>query len=161
MKRTRSFLVLPALAIAFAAPLGAQQADPPVKPVTGTSQPEPTGMHAGLMTADALEDASIVTLDAQYDEGIWSERKPFNTINADWDEIGEVEDVVLDETGQVIGLTVDVGGFLGMGEKSVLLPLDDVRVVRTGDDDDDLVVVTRLNAEALEALQEFDLDLDD
>lgn len=149
-------VIVPALALALAAPLAAQQA---------AQQADTPAANAAAathyMTADALDDANIVTLESQYDESIWSAGTPFDTIEADWDEIGEVEDVILNATGQVVGLTTDVGGFLGIGEKTVLLPLEDLRVVRTGDDPDDLTVVTRLNSEALEALPEFDLDLDD
>jgi uncharacterized protein YrrD len=54
--------------------------------------------------------------------------------NADGDEIGEVEEVLIDAGGQPVAIAVEVGGFLGIGERDVVLGLDQVQLV-----DDDLV----------------------
>jgi uncharacterized protein YrrD len=54
--------------------------------------------------------------------------------NADGDEIGEVEEVLIDAGGQPVAIAVEVGGFLGIGERDVVLELDQVQLV-----DDDLV----------------------
>ena len=54
--------------------------------------------------------------------------------NADGDEIGEVEEVLIDASGQPVAIAVEVGGFLGIGEREVVLGLDQVQLV-----DDDLV----------------------
>jgi hypothetical protein len=53
--------------------------------------------------------------------------------NADG-EIGEVEEVLIDASGQPVAIAVEVGGFLGIGERDVVLGLDQVQLV-----DDDLV----------------------
>lgn len=39
------------------------------------------------------------------------------------EDIGEVGDVLINRNGQVAGLVVDVGGFLGLGETHVAVPL--------------------------------------
>jgi uncharacterized protein YrrD len=54
--------------------------------------------------------------------------------NADGGEIGEVEEVLIDASGQPVAIAVEVGGFLGIGEREVVLGLDQVQLV-----DDDLV----------------------
>ena len=54
--------------------------------------------------------------------------------NADGDEIGEVEEVLIDASGRPVAIAVEVGGFLGIGERDVVLGLDQVQLV-----DDDLV----------------------
>jgi uncharacterized protein YrrD len=54
--------------------------------------------------------------------------------NADGDEIGEVEEVLIDASGQPVAIAVEVGGFLGIGEREVVLGLDQVQLM-----DDDLV----------------------
>jgi uncharacterized protein YrrD len=54
--------------------------------------------------------------------------------NADGDEIGEVEEVLIDASGQPVAIAVEAGGFLGIGEREVVLGLDQVQLV-----DDDLV----------------------
>ena len=40
-----------------------------------------------------------------------------------WDSIGEVDDLLLDATGKVRAVLVDVGGFLGIGERTVALDM--------------------------------------
>ena len=60
------------------------------------------------------------------------------------DEIGEVEEVVVDAAGKV-ALTAEVGGFLGIGEREVVLGLEQVRL-----ENDRLV--TSLTKQQLEAL---------
>jgi hypothetical protein len=42
------------------------------------------------------------------------------------DKIGTVDDVVLGDNGQVTGLIIGVGGFLGAGEKDVAVAFDAV-----------------------------------
>jgi sporulation protein YlmC with PRC-barrel domain len=43
------------------------------------------------------------------------------------DKIGTVDDVILGDNGQVTGLIIGVGGFLGAGEKDVAVAFDAVR----------------------------------
>jgi sporulation protein YlmC with PRC-barrel domain len=42
------------------------------------------------------------------------------------DKIGTVDDVILNDSGQVTGLIIGVGGFLGTGEKDVAVAFDAV-----------------------------------
>ena len=65
------------------------------------------------------------------------------------DEIGEVEDVLVDASGKVVGLSVEAGGFLGIGEKDVILSLDQVTL-----ENDKLV--TALTEEQLKDLPRWD-----
>ncbi|EAR51669.1 ribonucleotide-diphosphate reductase alpha subunit [Oceanicola granulosus HTCC2516] len=102
-----------------------------------------------LVKADDVSDAEIYTLAEGYDEAFWASGEDFGPVLSNLQSIGEVEDVMLDRDGRVVGVTVDVGGFLGIGEKEVLLPLNDIRLV--AEDDDDLMIVTRLTEEQLEA----------
>jgi sporulation protein YlmC with PRC-barrel domain len=46
-----------------------------------------------------------------------------NVISANNESIGDVNDVILDRDGQVMAVVVGVGGFLGIGEKDVAVPL--------------------------------------
>jgi len=49
-------------------------------------------------------------------------------------DVGPVEDLIIDENGQVVAIVVSVGGFLGMGEREVAIGWDDV--TKSGDSDD-------------------------
>lgn len=65
--------------------------------------------------------------------------------------VGEVSQLVLDANGQVTDAIVDVGGFLGIGEKPVALPLTSVEIVKAAESDEIRVYVSQTK-EQLEAL---------
>lgn len=44
--------------------------------------------------------------------------------------IGSISDLVIDEDGQILAVIVEVGGFLGMGQKNVAIPWDSVERTR-------------------------------
>ncbi|WP_175484795.1 PRC-barrel domain-containing protein [Jannaschia pohangensis] len=66
------------------------------------------------------------------------------------EQIGEIEDIVLDRNGQMIGIVAEVGGFLDIGDKHVMLRVDDVRLVPV--DDKTYSFVTRMSEEQLEEM---------
>jgi len=55
----------------------------------------------------------------------WYKQSVYDPSN---NKIGEVEDVLLDQSGKVTSLIVGVGGFLGAGEKDVAVPFNAVQV---------------------------------
>lgn len=71
-----------------------------------------------------------------------------------YDNIGSIEDVVLDSSGQMVGIVAEVGGFLDIGDKHVMLPVEDVRLVPV--DDTEYAYVTRLTADQLMELPNVD-----
>jgi sporulation protein YlmC with PRC-barrel domain len=48
-------------------------------------------------------------------------------------KIGTVDDVLVDKSGKVTGLVVGVGGFLGAGEKDVIVPFTAVKTQKKDD----------------------------
>ena len=68
----------------------------------------------------------------------------------DWDDIGEINDLVVTADGTIAAVIVGVGGFLGMGEKDVALDMSQIKMMRDGDDPDDLFLVIQSSAEMLE-----------
>jgi sporulation protein YlmC with PRC-barrel domain len=67
----------------------------------------------------------------------------------DWDDIGEINEVVLDRQGDVKAVVLGVGGFLGIGEKNVAVPMEQVKFVKNGDGADDYFLVVNANKQAL------------
>ncbi len=59
----------------------------------------------------------------------------------EWDDIGEINEIVLTRDGMAQSVIVGVGGFLGMGEKDVSVNMSDLRFVSDGDDADEYFVV--------------------
>lgn len=66
--------------------------------------------------------------------------------------IGEVSDIVFSEDGVVAGYLVDVGGFLGIGSRTVVMGLDTVEIFVNGDEH---AYITTLTREEMEVLPEF------
>ncbi len=78
--------------------------------------PPPTAAAPGqqnVMTADRLMDMEVT--------------------GAQNEKIGEVEELVINsQSGKVDGIVVSVGGFLGIGDKDVMLPWDQVKFTQDG-----------------------------
>ena len=55
-----------------------------------------------------------------------------SVIGLDHNRIGEIEEVLVDRDGKAQAVVIGVGGFLGIGEKSVAVPFDTV-LWNTGD----------------------------
>jgi len=67
----------------------------------------------------------------------------------DWDDIGEINEVILSRQGEVKAVVLGVGGFLGIGEKDVAIAMKDVKFVRDGDGPDDYFLVVNANKQML------------
>jgi hypothetical protein len=67
----------------------------------------------------------------------------------EWDDIGEINDVILSRKGEVKAVVVGVGGFLGMGEKNVAVAMKDIKFVKNGDDANDYFLVINTNKQML------------
>jgi len=76
----------------------------------------------------------------------------------DWDDIGEINEVILGQDGNVKAVVLGVGGFLGIGEKNVAVPMSDVKMVRNGDGANDYYLVVNATKEALNAAPSYKLD---
>ncbi len=60
----------------------------------------------------------------------------------EWDDIGQINEIVLTRDGQVQSIIVGVGGFLGIGEKDVAVNMSEIRfVAEEGENDDFFLVV--------------------
>jgi len=62
-------------------------------------------------------------------------------VSGDWDEVGEVSDVLVAKDGQVHSVIIDAGGYLGLGERRVQLPVKSLQFVRDGGTQADYFVV--------------------
>jgi len=73
----------------------------------------------------------------------------------DWDNIGEINEIVLSRDGAVKAVVLGVGGFLGMGEKNVAVSLNDIKFVKNGDSPSDYFLVVNSTKEALNTAPAF------
>lgn len=69
----------------------------------------------------------------------------------EWNDIGEVNDVVLDWNGGTKAVVLGIGGFLGIGEKDVAVDMGSLRKVREADDAGDWFLVVNASKATLES----------
>lgn len=78
--------------------------------------------------------------------------------DGDWNDIGEVSDVVMSREGTTESILLDIGGFLGVGEKTVAVNFDELNFVADDNDAGSYFLVFTANQEMLEEAQPFDFD---
>jgi len=71
--------------------------------------------------------------------------------------IGEVHDVVMTKDGKIDAVVLDVGGFLGIGEKPVALAFDDLQFRR--DSNNKLFIYVKFTQQQLEQAPKYDKNL--
>ena len=76
----------------------------------------------------------------------------------EWDDIGEINDVIVTQDGKVSAVILGVGGFLGLGERDVAVAMSDIQIVREEGDSDDRFLVVSTSKEALEQVPAFERD---
>lgn len=77
----------------------------------------------------------------------------------EWDDLGEINDIILSEDGQVRAVILGVGGFLGIGERDVSVSMDTIKIVREDGDGTDRFLVVNTTKEALENAPEYDRNM--
>ena len=70
------------------------------------------------------------------------------------ENVGEINDLIMDKEGGVVGVIVGVGGFLGIGEKDVIVPLSKVTAAKADNNTVKLTIAS--TREELEAAPAFD-----
>jgi len=80
-------------------------------------------------------------------------RSVYSSTDPQSDNIGDVNDLIVAEDGSITHAVIGVGGFLGIGEKNVAVPFDELKVV---ENNGDLRLVYSATKEQLEAAPAFD-----
>jgi putative membrane protein len=102
---------------------GQQQAQqPPREPAQSQSQQGGPSQRTSLQPISKPGTDHILASDL---EGT-------SVYGSDNENIGEIDDVVLDRKGRVVAVIVGVGGFLGIGEKSVAIPFEALEIAAAG-----------------------------
>jgi hypothetical protein len=117
-----------------------QPADAMKKPIDQAAQAPAAG--SGYLTEQAEGQISANTYIGQ------------PVYNAADESIGEINDVIFTMDGSVEAAVIGVGGFLGIGEKNVAVPLDTITVTEVPNSAD-LKLTTQETADTLNAAPEF------
>ncbi len=90
------------------------------KDATDTSMTEADAKKAQMKTASNID---YVT---RQEPSEWSAQALIgrDVVNKAGEDLGEINNVIINESGEVVAITIGVGGFLGLGEKDVGVPFD-------------------------------------
>lgn len=92
----------------------------------GTSS---TATGSGAMGSNTSAAAGAVITQQSPNQWLASKFMGTDVIGADDAKIGDVSDVLFDKSGKVDALIVGVGGFLGIGQKDIALPVSSFQVI--------------------------------
>jgi sporulation protein YlmC with PRC-barrel domain len=112
-----------------------------------TTMPKPSAMPAEQQEMDTTKTAAVT--------GQLSANDLLNKSvkNASNESVGDINDIRIDSSGKIAAVIVGVGGFLGLGEKSVALPFEQLSFTRDGDGG--LVVTANVTKESLQSAPEW------
>lgn len=147
---TRTLLVATALSLSMALPS-----------LAATDTPASTADSPQAVEDQAARDQGAATLADAKADGSLMPKEASDLIGADvydgkGEVIGEVSDFVIDENNKVGMVVLSVGGFLGLGEKEVAVPFEDVSMQATSGDEDDTAFMVSMTQEELENMAAYD-----
>ena len=131
-----------ALVMALALPAMAQNAVTPFLP----------GIESGVRASDFIGKRVYVT---EQDTSAMS-RDAIGAANTDWEDAGEISDVIISLNGDTEAVLVDFGGFLGIGEKTVAVSMASLVMVPDTNSPDDYFIVFSGSKTALESAPIYD-----
>ncbi|QFT82526.1 PRC-barrel domain protein [Roseovarius sp. THAF27] len=118
------------------------------------SSEEMSQMQGELIRSRDITGGAVYTTNEANDEGESWDMAEYDEVNSEWNQIGEIEDLVMSKDGKLTGIIVEVGGFLDIGDKHVMLSVKDAKLVPV--DDMSYTFVTRFNEEDIEAMNSVD-----
>lgn len=94
---------------------------------TNPPAPAPANPPAHTVTPNAKAPAAPTAQKVQ--QGAWHVKSFMGSAvyNTAGDRVGDVNDIIIGNNGAVQSVVIGVGGFLGLGEKEVALPPDQIK----------------------------------
>jgi sporulation protein YlmC with PRC-barrel domain len=105
-----------------------------------------TSSSSDLSAASLREIDDDTTIVSSFDMNV-KKLKGMDIVGSDGKKIGEIDKVLADGSNQPKAVTVDAGGFLGIGSKEVIVSLDQLQ---KGTDDNFRVAMTKEQVENLQ-----------
>ena len=120
------------LASVILLPVFAQQAPAPnTSPAPAVRETTPPAPPAATPAPTPAPRAQTTTTTPMAMPGQWRATKlvGLNVYNDQNEKLGDINEILLDQGGQVNGVIIGVGGFLGMGEREIMVTMDKLRFV--------------------------------
>lgn len=142
----------------------AQQMDKTTMPKAGTTTGD-TMNNGGAMNNDsAAAKSGSMSTDTASATGAYLTQQSETQVsandyigkpiyNGEDKSIGDVNDLIMEQNGGIVAAVVGVGGFLGIGEKDVAVPMD--KITTTRDENNNLKLMTTETADSLKSAPEF------
>lgn len=146
----RKMLLTSVASLAFAvAPAFAEEATPKQQ---GTNPIETEAASPQATPPEEMQDLGFLKVQ---ENGQWLANDYIGqrVTNSEQEELGEVTDLLIGPNGELVGALVGVGGFLGIGEKIIALPVD--AFVRIEDGSGSPRLLLAASSEQLEIAPEF------
>jgi sporulation protein YlmC with PRC-barrel domain len=154
-----SLAALMASGIAFAQTTPDQQQKPveQQKQAPVTPDPSQTGQSSEQQKTPTATDSNVaVTVDAK--KAVLATSFIGSSVYTSANEnIGDINDIIFDDKGSIQAVIIGVGGFLGMGEKDVALPLNKITVTR--DETNAIKLTVQASRDELDKAPAFDKTL--
>jgi len=113
----------------------------PKAPAEAQKKAETMQRSSSAISAQAIHGAAVYAAVAENAEKIAAlgeaplEDKNFDKIRKDRRPVGKVHDLLIDTDGKIASAIIDVGGVLGIGQRSVLVAWSDLTIVRLANGD--------------------------
>ena len=146
-----------ALVMALALPVFAQEANTtaPANTAIALQSPYIEGIDRGVRASNFIgkrvyvteQDTSVLSVDA------------IAQADTEWENAGEISDLIISLNGDAEAVLVDFGGFLGIGEKTVAISMANLVMVPDSNSPDDYFIVFHGNKAELEGAPAFNPDM--
>ncbi|MET4698454.1 sporulation protein YlmC with PRC-barrel domain [Constrictibacter sp. MBR-5] len=158
---TKNLLLGSAIAMFLAAPVMAQTTPPKAgdttPPASSSTMSKPGGADTMGKPSETMAAPSATTAAAT---GAFLDKQEAGQMRADEiigasvknpkdEDVGTIDDLIFDKDGKIVGAVVSVGGFLGMGAKSVGVDWNELQV-RSSD-----AIVVQWTKEELQSAPDF------
>ena len=109
-------------------------------------------------TTELAASEAVLTPDEPTFATAYIGKSVYSSEDPESDNIGDINDLILSEDGSITHAVVGVGGFLGIGEKDVAVPFDELKLVEQDGDIRFVYASTREDLEAAPALDRTAFD---
>jgi hypothetical protein len=153
------FLTLTAAALAlavasgpsFAADTAPRPANPPPAATAPATPPAATSAAASKLDISTLRAVDDKDKNVTYNGMSVNALEDSNVEQPNGDKVGEIDRVLVDKDNKIVAVTIDAGGFLGIGTEKVVMPLNQLQY-----DGNKKKFITSLNKDQLKAMPHWD-----
>jgi hypothetical protein len=131
------------------APPAAEPATPP-----SSSAEAPTSIEPAAPKSAEASGGTQFLLKQESGDYLASSLIGKSVYNSQDEVIGDINDLISDEGGKIVGVLLGSGGFLGLGEKDVAIRYEELKLAR--DENNDVKVIANLDQDMLASAPDYE-----